>query len=98
MRRRPPTARQVEVVRAIYDITCRLGMPPTLRELMAPLGIASTNCIAQHLGYLVLKGLVRRASPTRGIFLTPAAAVLIDVPWSHCSPMGPPAKDEDPTT
>lgn len=40
-----PTARQLEVLRAIWDLTCDLGWPPTGRELCKRLGITSNNTL-----------------------------------------------------
>lgn len=54
------TDRQLDVVQAIRRLTALHGYPPTLRELGADLGIASTNGVNDHLKALENKGAIRR--------------------------------------
>jgi len=53
-----PTPRLLEVVRAISRLTKRTGYAPTIRELAAELGIASTNGVGDHLDRARRLGLV----------------------------------------
>jgi len=57
-----PSPRQLEVLQSIDRETRRFGYPPTIRELAELHGVASTNAIADVVGYLLAKGLVRKAS------------------------------------
>lgn len=57
-----PSPRQLEVLRSIDRETRRFGYPPTIRELAELHGVTSTNAIADVVGYLLAKGLVRKAS------------------------------------
>ena len=62
---------QRRVLSAICEMIRTRGIPPTLRELMALLGIGSTNGVSDHLLGLVRKGYItREASTARGIVLT----------------------------
>jgi repressor LexA len=66
------TDRQREVLTALANLTTRDGMPPTLRELAAELGISSTNGVSDHLRALLRKGYVRAATGrSRGWRLAP---------------------------
>ena len=56
----PPTARQLEVLRAIADHHRRKGFPISIRELGTELNIRSTNSVSDHLKALIRKGLVQR--------------------------------------
>ena len=70
------TDRQWEVVNALVELTCRLGMPPTVRELAAALDISSPNGMMCHINALVDKGFLSRTTSratSRHIQLTPAA-------------------------
>jgi Mn-dependent DtxR family transcriptional regulator len=60
---RPPTARQLETLRAMRDYQRREQMPPTLRELAAILGVRSTNGVLGILRSLERRGLVERPRP-----------------------------------
>ena len=64
------TARQVEVLSTIQAEQRRLGVPPTLRELGAALGITSSNGVSDALKMLERKGYLRRMpGSARGIVL-----------------------------
>jgi repressor LexA len=55
-----PTPGQKRVLKAIQRLIARDGLPPTMRELCAELGYASTNCVAEHLLLLDAKGYIKR--------------------------------------
>lgn len=64
--------------RIVYDLICESirtkRRPPSLRELMAPLGIKSINGIASHLAALETKGYIDRdPGICRGIRVTDPA-------------------------
>lgn len=62
-KRRPPgpaTDRQLEVLAAIKRLTAEKGYAPTMRELMAACGLASTFGMSCHLDALEKRGLIRR--------------------------------------
>ncbi|NOZ00824.1 MAG: transcriptional repressor LexA [Deltaproteobacteria bacterium] len=66
-----PTKRQKRVLDFISDFQLENGMPPTVREIAAGLGFASTNAVAGHLAALRRKGLLDRApGKSRGIKVT----------------------------
>lgn len=56
-----PTARQLEVLAAIFASKERRGFPPTIRELCDQLEMSSTNAMNDHLVALIKKGLLERA-------------------------------------
>jgi SOS-response transcriptional repressor LexA len=67
------TPRQVEVLRAIREMSSDTGYPPTIRELCKMLRIAGTNAVKDHLVQLTLKGLVTfNPMRSRTLVLTPA--------------------------
>lgn len=67
-----PTDRQKRVLDFITDFTVEHGMPPTIREIAAGLGFASTNSVAGHLSALRRKDLLERASgKARGLKVSP---------------------------
>ena len=53
---RAPTRRQQQVLDFIQRHVARQGVPPTVREIGAGLGLASTNAVAGHLKALVRLG------------------------------------------
>lgn len=57
---RPLTDRQREVMRHIQSFVDVIGYPPSVRELGALVGIASTNCVNDHLKALAAKGWIER--------------------------------------
>lgn len=52
----PLTRRQRRVLRAVLDHTLRHAVPPTLREVCAAFGWASTNSAMCHVKALIRKG------------------------------------------
>ena len=60
-RKRPPTPRMVEVLRAIHDLSA-CGLPPSRREIMARLGFTSTNGASYYVDALESHGLLMRAA------------------------------------
>ena len=64
------TARQQQVLSFIQDSTRDRGYPPTLREIGAHMGIASTNGVNDHMRALERKGYITRdLAISRGIRL-----------------------------
>lgn len=74
------TARQEEVLTAIHDRIVRDGIPPTLRELGADLGIKSTNGVNDHLRALERKGCIgRKSMRSRAMLITDKGLRILDV-------------------
>lgn len=66
-----PTARQLEVLRAIDEHIKRYRWAPTFRELMADLAIESTNGVSEHLEALERKRLIERGvAQSRALAIT----------------------------
>lgn len=65
------TKRQAEALGVIVEAIEERGIAPTLREICAALGLASTHAASQHLDRLVLKGLITRVPIiSRGLQVT----------------------------
>lgn len=76
--RRPPTLRQLRVLRFVADHTAARGYPPTLREIATAMGICSTNGASDHLRALERRGLVATTPiVSRGLVLTDAGRALL---------------------
>lgn len=76
--RGPVTSRQVEILAAIASLTKARGFPPTIREIGAATGIASTNGINDHLVALERFGAVtRRDMIARSLVVTKRGHVLL---------------------
>lgn len=75
---RATTDRQEEVLEAIRAYHLTHGYGPAIRDLLAPLGVSSTNAVNDHLRALAAKGLVARAKgvPRSLRVVEPAAMVL----------------------
>ncbi len=58
MKRALLTDKQVEILAHIYRASCSRGYPPTVRELVAELHLASTNSVACRLRPLIARGYV----------------------------------------
>jgi repressor LexA len=70
------TKRQRQVVQVIREFIETHGYPPTYRDLMALLGVRSTNAIACHLNVLQRKGHLQvDCMRSRGIRLTATVKV-----------------------
>ncbi|WP_224364198.1 LexA family protein [Hyalangium versicolor] len=54
----PPTERQLQVLRLIEEGRARQGYSPTVRELLAPLGVSSTQAVQCLVEALRRKGLL----------------------------------------
>jgi len=75
----PP--RQKQVLEFIREFLGKHGYPPTIRQIGAGLGIASTNAVAEHLAALERKGAISRdRSCSRGIGLSGRRAEPLLVP------------------
>ena len=67
------TPRQRQVLAFVRDHATRHGAPPTVREIAAGLGFASTNAVAGHLDALARAGALTRAPrQSRGLRVTGA--------------------------
>lgn len=70
------TARQQEVLDFIIKFTQTSGAPPTVREIAAGMGFASTNAVSDHLAAIERAGFIeRRSNRSRGIRVKSAANV-----------------------
>jgi len=68
------TARQQEVLDFITRFTESSGAPPTVREIAAGMGFASTNAVSDHLAAIERSGYIeRRSNRSRGIRVKTAA-------------------------
>lgn len=61
---KPPTLRQLEILRAIEGYRRSHGFAPSIREIGELAGIGSTNGVADHLRALQRKGLLARERMT----------------------------------
>lgn len=82
---KPPTARQLEVLRAIHRSIVERGYPPTYREIGELLGIRAvsrTQAVADHLRALRRKGLLD-SDPmrARGLRVTSAGLRELGETW-----------------
>jgi repressor LexA len=86
---RPLTARQQEMLDYIERETSATGVPPSIRQIGAALGISSTNGVRLHLQALQKKGYIRRSQRTsRGIVslnrlsntASPSCSTTVDIP------------------
>lgn len=69
----PASPGQLRALHLISDHLKAHGYPPTVRELVAGLGISSTNDVSGRLAALVTKGLILRgARSARAITITAA--------------------------
>lgn len=70
------TARQQEVLDFITRFSQTAGAPPTVREIAAGMGFASTNAVSDHLAALERAGMIdRRSNRSRGIRVRSAGTV-----------------------
>ena len=65
----PPTRRQMEVLRFVYDYLLKYGYQPTLREIAKKLGIANHNGVFGHLSALERRGYLAMTEGQRAILL-----------------------------
>ena len=78
------TKRQIQVLEFIKKSVARSGMPPTVAEITAAMGVSSTNGIRGHLQALERKGAIELVpNASRGIRL-------LDQPESEEGPIGLP--------
>ena len=69
----PPTRltpRQRQVLAFVTDFTTRNGAPPTVREIAAGLGIASTNAVSGHLDALARAGALESEGKSVSVVLS----------------------------
>lgn len=77
-RLRAPTPRQLELLRAIHQLTREHGLPPTTREAQAAAQITSRRYLARALVALESCGALHRVSAlSRSLVLTPRGLELI---------------------
>ena len=63
---RYPTERQRDILEFIRDFQRSKGVAPTHREICDHFGFSSYGTVYKHLSLLEKKGLIRRASGSRG--------------------------------
>lgn len=74
------SAKQLNILSCIYKAIESNGYPPTVREIGAEVGLASTSTVHGHLSRLETGGyLLRDASKTRAMELTPIALEVLGV-------------------
>lgn len=74
------TSKQLNILTCIYDAIEANGYPPTVREIGATVGLASTSTVHGHLSRLEKGGYISRdASKTRAIELTPVAFEVLGI-------------------
>lgn len=61
---KPVSAKQLDVLRFIYETVNECGYPPTVREIGAAVQLSSTSTVHGHLSRLEKKGLLQR-DPTK---------------------------------
>lgn len=76
------TARQRAVLDAIRDSVDTRGYPPSVREVMAAVGLQTPSACARQIGILVEKGYLRRDPHL------PRALVLLDPGQRPCGACG----------
>ena len=70
--------KQLEILQFIYDKQLTNGYPPTIREIGAKVGLASSSTVHGHLERLQKKGLITKdAEKTRAIKVTPQGIALL---------------------
>jgi repressor LexA len=75
------TPRQQQVLDIINNYLDAWGVPPTLREIGAELGVRGTLGVMKHLDALERKGFIRRlAGSSRGIVIATPAADAVPLP------------------
>lgn len=71
---KPLSTKQFNILNCIYQSIQSNGYPPTVREIGAEVGLASTSTVHGHLSRLEKKGYINRdSSKTRAMELTPLA-------------------------
>ena len=73
------TRKQAQVLEFVSDFRARSGYSPTLRETAQALGLSSVATVAEHVGALESKGLLRRRKDrARSLLLTGRGRALLD--------------------
>lgn len=71
--------KQLEILQYIYEKQLASGYPPTIREIGAKVGLASSSTVHGHLDRLQKKGLIiKDAEKTRAIKVTPQGISLLN--------------------
>ncbi|WP_407124982.1 transcriptional repressor LexA [Weissella paramesenteroides] len=71
--------KQLEILQYIYEKQLTSGYPPTIREIGAKVGLASSSTVHGHLDRLQKKGLIiKDAEKTRAIKVTPQGISLLN--------------------
>lgn len=71
--------KQLEILQYIYEKQLTSGYPPTIREIGAKVGLASSSTVHGHLDRLQKKGLITKdAEKTRAIKVTPQGMSLLN--------------------
>ena len=89
-RSKGPTLAQLELLRAIWDLTYEKGWPPSVRELIRHLGHSSTNGVSDKLKILQREGwIVRENMQSRCLRLTKrgfeVAGIVPENPFTEAS-------------
>jgi len=76
----PLTDRQQQILDCITHFVRTHGFAPTVRDIGAHLGMASTNGVSRHLDALEKKGWLKKSGTSRGIVLTTQGAGSVALP------------------
>lgn len=79
------TDRQLQALRLIHSYLAERGTPPTYRELMARMELASTSGVARLVGLLRDQGMVTTSCRHKAIQLTPAGLAALGQPVDTAS-------------
>jgi len=72
------TARQLEILKIIHNLTVSRGFPPTIREIGAAANINSPNGTNDHLKALESRGLIKRdVKIARSLLITETGRALL---------------------
>lgn len=75
----PLTERQLEILKFISEYIKEKGYPPSYRDMMAGVGISSTNGIRSQLKSMMDKGCIRRDPYTfRGVVILEKGRKIVD--------------------
>jgi len=83
----PITEKQRLILEYIVEAIQEKEYPPTIQEIGAHFGIASTNGVYDHLAALERKGYIKRSSKARSIRLTQKAMAELMRPYANALPL-----------